>query len=124
MRGEKKAGDAAPATNAVPGLSTSAIPGRFIALLIDDANLEGPDFIQARNAVLHFIAAMRPDERAAIVTTTGKGSTDFTSDRELLKKALLSLNSLGRKKFYDSVTDEKLQPCPLSPWYVSRPYHP
>ncbi len=63
---------------------------------------------------------MRPDERAAIVTTTGKGSIDFTSDRDRLRKALLSLSSLGRKKFYDSVTDEKLQPCPLSPYVADR----
>lgn len=99
-----------------PAANAPALPDRFVALLVDNVNLEPQDFIQARNAALHFVAAIRPDERVSVFAVSGAGSAEFTNDKDQLRKTLLGINSLTRKKFYDSVTDEKLKPCPLSPY--------
>jgi VWFA-related protein len=116
---------ASPATPgaASPEVASGALPDRFVALLLDDTNLEAQDFIQGRNAALHFAATFRPDERVAVFTASGKTTLDFTDDRDQLRKALMSINSQGRKKFYDSVTDEKLNPCPLFPYLADQIVH-
>jgi VWFA-related protein len=123
-RSQAKGQSAGPARGSGQATAAAAapntIPDRFVALLIDDVNLEPAEFIPARSAVLHFIASMRGEERASVVTASGKGSTDFTNDRDALHAAVLHLNSQGRKKFYDSVTDEKHNPCPLSPFVADR----
>lgn len=48
--------------DAVPQVVTTALPDRFVALLIDDVNLEPVEFIAGRTAALHFIGTLRPDE--------------------------------------------------------------
>ncbi len=100
----------------VPAMSTTALPDRFVALLIDDENLEARDFIAGRNAALHFVGTFPANERVAVFTASGKITLDFTNDRDQLRKTLMSVNSLGRKKFYDSVVDSHGSPCPLSPY--------
>lgn len=114
-------GAASPAVG--PEIVSGALPDRFVALLIDDENLEAQDFIQGRNAALHFIATLRPDERVAVFTASGNTTLEFTNDRDQLRQTLMSVNSLGRKKFYDSVTDEKRNPCPLSPYVANQIAH-
>jgi len=114
-----------PANTAAVAASmmSEPLPDRFVALLIDDVNLEPGDFIAGRNAAMKFVATFPANERVAVFTASGNISVDFTNDRDLLRKILLSVNSLGRKKFYDSVTDEKLQPCPLSPYVADEIIH-
>ena len=91
-------------------------PDRFVALLLDDVSAELRDFLSGRNAGLHFIGSLRPNERMAIYTTSGNHTLEFTSDREQLRNTLAGIRPINRQTFYDSVMDSKLQPCPLSPY--------
>jgi VWFA-related protein len=91
-------------------------PDRFVALLIDDVNLEPRDFISGRNAAMKFIATFPANERVAVFSASGSVAGEFMSDRDQLRKTLLGINSLGRRKLYDSVTDSTMNPCPLSPY--------
>ena len=66
-----------------PGAKTAVIPSRFIAYVFDDLHLAVGDMMQARNAARQHLAEnLRPDERVAIYTTSGKVMLDFTDDLE------------------------------------------
>jgi VWFA-related protein len=108
-----KPGDAAAAG---ASMTAGALPDRFVALLIDDVNLEPMDFIAGRNAAMKFVATFPTNERVAVFSASGSVAGEFTNDRDQLRKTLLGINSLGRRKFYDSVTDSYRNPCPLSPY--------
>lgn len=74
--------DAAPA-------KTVILPARFIAYVYDDLHLNIADLSQARDATRRFLAeSLRPDERVAIFTTSGKVILDFTSDLGAIGEAL------------------------------------
>jgi VWFA-related protein len=68
-----------------------AIPQRFVALLFDDVHLEFGDLAHVREAALHHLATLRPTDRAAIFTTSGKITVDFTDDQAKLHDTLLRL---------------------------------
>ena len=61
-----------------------AIAQRFIAYLFDDMHLQFPDLAQARNAAAKQMESLRPEDRAAIFTTSGQTRLDFTADRAQL----------------------------------------
>lgn len=69
----------------------SAPESRFIALFFDDAHLYFADIAQTRTAAEKYISTLRPTDRVAIVTTSGQGESQFTSDREKLHAALEKL---------------------------------
>ncbi len=68
------------------------VPENYFAYLFDDVHLTFGDLAQARNAAERHLAAMRPTERAAIFTTSGQTTLDFTDDRASLHDALLHLH--------------------------------
>jgi len=72
-----------------PGTKTAVIPSRFIAYVFDDLHLEIGDMMQARNAARQHLAEnLRPDERVAIYTTSGKVMLDFTDDLGKIGEAM------------------------------------
>jgi VWFA-related protein len=49
--------------------------------------------VWARDAARRYIATLKPADRVAILTTTGRTALDFTSDRVALEQALLKLQT-------------------------------
>ena len=70
-----------------------ALPDRYIAYLFDDIHLNLSDLMQVRNAASKHMATLQPTDRAAIFTTSGRTTLDFTADKEKLLKTLLHLNA-------------------------------
>ncbi|HLK69404.1 MAG TPA: VWA domain-containing protein [Bryobacteraceae bacterium] len=69
----------------------SDAPERFVAYLFDDIHIATGDLIRAREAARHHMAAMGPNERAAIFTTSGQIELEFTDDRDKFYATLLKL---------------------------------
>ena len=84
------------------------LPGRFIALMVDDINLSVTDFIRGRNAALHYLDTLSPDQRVAIYSASGRAALDFTDDRDQLRKTLEGLNSVDANAHY------KIGPCHIT----------
>ncbi len=75
-------GDAAPHT----------APERFVAYLFDDVHLDMRDLVRTRDAVERQLgSSMAPAERAAIFTTSGRTTLDFTDDLLKIHDTLLRL---------------------------------
>jgi len=83
-----------------PAVTGTPLPDRFVALLVDDVNLSVTDFTRGRNAALHYLDTLEPDERVAVYSASGKTMLDFTGDREQLRKALESINSVDANSHY------------------------
>lgn len=65
---------------------------RFVAYLFDDVHLKFSDLGDARDAAgRHLDASLEPGSRAAIFTTSGQTTLDFTDDRAKLHETLLRL---------------------------------
>jgi VWFA-related protein len=76
-----------------PGARSAVIPSRFIAYVFDDLHLEVGDMLQARNAARQHLAEnLRPDERVAIYTTSGKVMLDFTDDLGKIGEAMQKIS--------------------------------
>ena len=84
--GDIPSSDAPPnPVNATPG------PERFVAYMFDDVHLEFGDLARVREAAERHFATLRPTDRAAIFTTSGRTTLDFTDDRNKLHQAVVSL---------------------------------
>ena len=83
----------APAAGQTPGqLAPAVIPERYVAYLFDDVHLSFGELATARDAAQrHLNASLGPAARAAIYTTSGQTTLDFTNDRAGLSEALLRL---------------------------------
>jgi VWFA-related protein len=66
-------------------------PERFVAYMFDDVHLEFGDLAHVREAAERHFASLKPTDRAAIFTTSGVTTLDFTDDRAKLHEALLRL---------------------------------
>ncbi len=81
----------------IPSADTSktgnvpAVPERFVAYLFDDVHLEFGDLARVREAAERHFAKLRPTDRAAIFSTSGQTTLDFTDDRAQLHATLLRL---------------------------------
>ena len=64
---------------------------RSIAYIFDDIHTTFGDIASARDAAAHYLAALRPEDRAAVFTTSGTFALDFTNDRARLQEALGAL---------------------------------
>lgn len=84
--GDTLAADTSPS----PGNAPPA-PERFVAYLFDDVHLEFGDLARVREAAERHFATLRPTDRAAIFTTSGQTTLDFTDDRTQLHATLLRL---------------------------------
>ncbi|HEY7392770.1 MAG TPA: VWA domain-containing protein [Bryobacteraceae bacterium] len=66
-----------------------AIATRFVAYVFDDVHLSIGDLEQSRQAVTRYLnESLEAVTRAAIFTTSGRTTLDFTDDREKLREAL------------------------------------
>jgi VWFA-related protein len=79
--GENAAGKPAPAE----------LPEHYTAYLFDDVHLDFGDLARVRQAADRHMAALDSTARAAIYTTSGQNTLDFTDDRAKLREALLRL---------------------------------
>lgn len=70
---------------------TLAVPERFVAYLFDDVHLEFGDLARVREAAERHFSNLRPTDRAAIFTTSGRTVLDYTDDRTQLHATLLRL---------------------------------
>jgi VWFA-related protein len=68
-----------------------AVPERFVAYLFDDIHLQIGDMAHVRDAAERQFGNLRPTDRAAIFTTSGQDSLDFTDDHAKLHDALFHL---------------------------------
>jgi VWFA-related protein len=78
------------------GDTATTIPTRFVAYVFDDLHLEPADLVQARNAAAKHLEEMAPADRAAIFTTSGLNTLDFTDDQAKLRDTLLQIQSRRR----------------------------
>jgi VWFA-related protein len=68
------------------------VPQRFVGLFFDDFHAEIEGIGRTRNAAWSYVTkAVRPQDRVAIFTATGKDQLDFTDDRAKLHEALFRL---------------------------------
>src|SRR2546427_2659257 len=90
--------------------TVAALPHRFVSLLFDDLHLAMEDAVTVRVAATKVFDSMAPSDRAAIFTTSGQFSQEFTSDHELLKK---SLNQIVARP----LTNTGFHECPEVTYY-------
>jgi VWFA-related protein len=87
---EKAANQAARMKEAAgPGEDLNSIPTRFVAYVFDDAHLSAGDLMQSREAARkHLRTALLATDRAAVFTTSGTLSLDFTGDQAALDETM------------------------------------
>src|ERR1700722_6806244 len=100
------------ATTPAPVPSRPVIfPERYVAFLFDDVQLQIDDLARARTAAIRMVnESFDPETRAAIYTTSGHVTLDFTGDREKLGQAL------DRIKPFPTMTGAQLD-CPSISYY-------
>jgi VWFA-related protein len=79
------------AETTVPSPTKAVIPEHYVAYVFDDIHLNQGDLMQVRNAADHHLGSLEPTARAAIFTTSGQNTLDFTDDHKALHQALLRL---------------------------------
>ena len=96
-----------------PGKPSSAppiIPDRFVAIMFDDTHFDMSDIVNLRVQVGKFLDTIAPTDRIAIFSSSGEITHGYTSDKELLRKTLLSL--VPRARFLTSIAE-----CPDVSFY-------
>jgi VWFA-related protein len=79
--------DEAPAA-----VNPADVPKRFVMYLFDDVHISQLDLMQVRAAAQrHIDESLVPTDRAAIYTTSGRTTLDFTDDRAQLHATLLQI---------------------------------
>jgi len=79
-------------TTEAPRAPAKTVAQRFVILYFDDFHLEPEGIGRTRDAAWRYVTtAVRPQDRVAIFTATGKDQIDFTEDREKLHDALFRL---------------------------------
>ena len=81
-----------PAAVARDGMKPPDTAKRNVAYLFDDIHLEMADWNQVRSAADRHLASLEQGVRAALFTTSGKPSLDFTDDRTKLHGTLLGIH--------------------------------
>jgi VWFA-related protein len=85
-----------PAAPTLPPPATAA-PQRFVALFFDDLHIEVEGIGRTRNAAWRYLStAVRPQDRVAILTSSGEYQLDFTDDRAKLHETLFRLAPRSR----------------------------
>jgi VWFA-related protein len=78
-------------TPTLPPPATAA-PQRFVALFFDDQHSKVEGIARTRDAAWRYVSTtVRPQDRVAVLTATGKDHLDFTNDRGKLHEALFRL---------------------------------
>jgi VWFA-related protein len=102
--------------NAPPAdTSTPEIATRFVAYVFDDVHLSGGDLEQSRQAVTRYLNdSLEAVTRAAIFTTSGPTTLDFTDDREKLRETLNRI-----QPWVSSANTSQDCPNPAIPYYMA-----
>jgi VWFA-related protein len=80
------------ATGKPPGESPPLVmPERYVAYVFDDVHLLFGDLVRVRDAAGRHLASLQPTDRAAIFSTSGQTTLDFTDDRGKLHETLARL---------------------------------
>ncbi len=97
-----------PADAGVP----TGMPERFVAYLFDDIHTAFGDLVRVRDAAGRHMDALAPTDRAAIYTTSGVITREFTDDRDALHQTLAGLmpRPISHRNFAD---------CPDIPYYMA-----
>ncbi len=67
-------------------------PGRFVAYLFDDLNIQFGDLVSVKKAATQHVASgLEANDRAAIYTTSGQTTLDFTDDKTKLQEKIAQL---------------------------------
>ncbi len=86
-----------PTSPSAAGVPPPAAPEHFVAFYFDDLDMPFDDVVRARDAADRYLASsLRPSDRAAIFTSSGSISVDFTSDLERLRDSLSKLRPSSR----------------------------
>ena len=88
------------------------IPDRYVGYLFDDIHLAFDDLARVRDAADRHLASLPAADRAAIFTTSGQTSVDFTDDRAKLHETLYRLRP---RPVISSVRGE----CPEVDYYMA-----
>jgi VWFA-related protein len=102
---EEKTSEKQPAT-------TPAVAERYIAYLFDDIHLETGDLVQVREAAERHLASLASTDRAAIFSTSGQTTLDFTDEHTKLRDALLHLRATP-------ITGSGMKECPDVSYYLA-----
>ena len=86
-----KSADKTEQTPSTASTDPKAAGDRYVAYVFDDIHSVFEDLASAREAALRHLSTMRPEERAAIYTTSGRVVLDFTADRDKLEATLKEL---------------------------------
>ncbi len=81
-------GEAAAAAGGTPA---APLPDRFVAYVFDDVHTNFTDLARVRDAAIRHVDSLGPKDRAAVYTTSGQVTEEFTDDREALKAAIRKL---------------------------------
>ena len=88
------AAPAPPAATALAAVNTDGIPDRFVAYLFDDLHISQSDLVYTRDAAKRQMdSSLHSLDRAAIYTTSGRVTQEFTADRDKLHAALASIGA-------------------------------
>ncbi len=97
-----------PEGEAIPG----DIPDRFVAYVFDDIHITFPDLIRTRDAAGRHMAQLAKTERAAIFTTSGITTLEFTDDREKFHETLMHITP-------HPIARSMTQECPDVSYYMA-----
>lgn len=103
---------AVAATPAEP--SKPVLPSKFVAYFFDDVHMQAADLLNARQAANRQLErTLDPNTRAAVFTTSGRFTQDFTSDAQALHSAINRIQPWSTSK------PDKEQDCIYISYYVA-----
>jgi VWFA-related protein len=91
---------------------TPTIAERYIAYLFDDIHLNTSDLMQVRLAAERHLSSLATTDRAAIYSTSGQTTLDFTDDRTKLRDTVLRLRSTP-------IAGSAMKECPDVSYYMA-----
>ncbi len=94
-------------------LKAAEMPQRYTAYLFDDVHLKFGDLSSVRAAAERHLALLQAADRAAIFSTSGQTSLDFTDDHAKLHDTLLTLQPRP------VATENVPNPCPDVSYYLA-----
>jgi VWFA-related protein len=97
-KAEAAASEVAPASADGKSTPEPAPPGRYVGYIFDDLHLNFGDLAQSRNAAERHLSDLPVTSRAAIFTTSGQVTQDFTDDVAKLRDAMLRIQPRSNLK--------------------------
>jgi VWFA-related protein len=102
-----------PGPASAPDARKPSLPDRYVAYLFDDVHMKPGDLLNARQAAnRHLEQTLDTRTRAAIFTTSGRTTQDFTADAEKLHA------TVNRIQPWEGILD-KQHDCPYVSYYLA-----